>query len=1092
MGIQGLLPFLKEASEPIHIRKYKGYTLGIDTYCWIHRGAVACATQLAKGDPADHYVRYCLKYVNMLRALDIKPVMVFDGRNLPAKAAVEDSRRERRETYSRKGRQFLREGKASEARDCFVKCINVTPEMALDVMKAVRSFGVDCIVAPYEADAQLAYLEKHGFVQAVITEDSDLIAFGCKKVIVKLDLAGNCMEVDSSRLNIAMKIGEKFTPEKFRYMCIIAGCDYLASLPGIGIGKARKLFQLTVNPDIKQVIKRMATTLKMKSTTVTPEYMEGFQQANNTFLYQLAYDPNKKKLQPLTPYPPEVGPSMLTYAGKYVDENKAYQMALGNINFNTMERMADFDPMVNKHHDKKTPRYLLSIWHKDYQPGPGLGCLDQDHIERERTKGKEITVEVKQRLIQKKRQREEEEVQGPSDDQLSSMYTNNTIITKGQSDENQWLECQRVIPETPDKDVIEELKPAKRNRFATKLTSKKRANIVNSGEVVISRFFQPKKLDVSGENKQQIPGDSKIKLEERENQRIMNTSGLLEGIVDIEMEQQRQFKTENDGDDEATENSEDVIAIESKESICGSRSKHTHVSKSIDALQRFQRSSSAPVLTKTERNLSSNSLSTSVKPKTLPASQQSEDIPDSQKSIIEIESSQDSVCSVRSVDTCSQSSSLSSSQRQGTPRPRGAFSWSKKKELQGKKSLKDSKQTTLGSLSNFIFKPTLQKKPMPKQAVVGVQDGLPESNSLSKRDSYERPSSPVSQDSSSQLLSLSRSSSIPGSMDMARLGEDITFMDSQSSNMTESQDTSSIDLTSDATSQLIELSIPPLPRLPFQIDVNAEEESKGERMEEIRRTGLSRKRKKIPSFDQSPTKVTSEVSSPDTDDVSLPSSTASSPSPPPASASLNTAKVIAMETASQSKDSNHNDAVSGGLGLGTGDGPRSSGHSRGGETEVSSGVVGKKGVVMQEEEWENTPPGRGGVSPYKRHRNRSLSGRRHQGSEAGFIREANQQNAIISEPKKQSAFLGKCKASGLSKKRRLSGKGKPEATPKGQTSLLAFMAKPKTTNPLISQKGVSPLSPNRANIHADLTPETDGSLLSRQGRALATKRHIFE
>ena len=40
------------------------------------------------------YVRYCLKYVNMLRSLGIKPVLVFDGRNLPAKASVEESRRE--------------------------------------------------------------------------------------------------------------------------------------------------------------------------------------------------------------------------------------------------------------------------------------------------------------------------------------------------------------------------------------------------------------------------------------------------------------------------------------------------------------------------------------------------------------------------------------------------------------------------------------------------------------------------------------------------------------------------------------------------------------------------------------------------------------------------------------------------------------------------------------------------------------------------------------------------------------------------------------------------------------------------------------
>lgn len=45
-----------------------------------------------------------------------------------------------------------------------------------------RARGVDCIVAPYEADAQLAYLTQSGLAQGVITEDSDLLAFGCKKV----------------------------------------------------------------------------------------------------------------------------------------------------------------------------------------------------------------------------------------------------------------------------------------------------------------------------------------------------------------------------------------------------------------------------------------------------------------------------------------------------------------------------------------------------------------------------------------------------------------------------------------------------------------------------------------------------------------------------------------------------------------------------------------------------------------------------------------------------------------------------------------------------------------------------------------------
>ena len=41
---------------------------------------------------------------------------------------------------------------------------------------------MDCIVAPYEADAQLAYLMKAGIAQAIISEDSDLLVYGCKRV----------------------------------------------------------------------------------------------------------------------------------------------------------------------------------------------------------------------------------------------------------------------------------------------------------------------------------------------------------------------------------------------------------------------------------------------------------------------------------------------------------------------------------------------------------------------------------------------------------------------------------------------------------------------------------------------------------------------------------------------------------------------------------------------------------------------------------------------------------------------------------------------------------------------------------------------
>jgi exonuclease-1 len=47
--------------------------------------------------------------------------------------------------------------------------------------------GIKFIIAPYEADAQLAYLSRHGIVDIIITEDSDLLAFGAKKILYKLD-----------------------------------------------------------------------------------------------------------------------------------------------------------------------------------------------------------------------------------------------------------------------------------------------------------------------------------------------------------------------------------------------------------------------------------------------------------------------------------------------------------------------------------------------------------------------------------------------------------------------------------------------------------------------------------------------------------------------------------------------------------------------------------------------------------------------------------------------------------------------------------------------------------------------------------------
>jgi len=61
----------------------------------------------------------------------------------------------------------------------------------------------------------------------------------------------------------------------------------------------------------------MPSLLKMPALQVTPDYVDAFFRANNSFLYQLVFDPVHRKLVPLNPYPDDVNPAELRYAGPY-------------------------------------------------------------------------------------------------------------------------------------------------------------------------------------------------------------------------------------------------------------------------------------------------------------------------------------------------------------------------------------------------------------------------------------------------------------------------------------------------------------------------------------------------------------------------------------------------------------------------------------------------------------------------------------------------------------------------------------------------------------------------------------------------------
>eukprot|EP00877_Chromochloris_zofingiensis_P012929 jgi/Chrzof1/7890/Cz02g40050.t1 len=241
MGINGLLPALKSIVKQTHVREYKGKKVAVDAYSWLHKGAYCCSRELCEGVWTDKFVHFFLTRIDMLRSHGVEPIIIFDGGRLPIKAQEEDSRRRSRREAREKAAVHIQSGNFSAALDCYQRAVDVTPAMAKQVIEALKERSVDFIVAPYEADAQMAYLARRGDVHAVITEDSDLLAYACPRVLFKLDKMGMGEQVimeDLMHCQGFSMLG--FSHDTFLQMCILAGCDFLPSLPGIGMKKAHQ------------------------------------------------------------------------------------------------------------------------------------------------------------------------------------------------------------------------------------------------------------------------------------------------------------------------------------------------------------------------------------------------------------------------------------------------------------------------------------------------------------------------------------------------------------------------------------------------------------------------------------------------------------------------------------------------------------------------------------------------------------------------------------------------------------------------------------------------------------------------------------
>ena len=136
--------------------EFANQTVVVDGSAWLHRGAFACARELATGVETTRHLDFCVHMTKMLLHYKVTPIFVLDGMSLPAKQKTNEERNKSRDANRELGLEALRRNDVFAAEKYFQKAIHVTSIMGRDLKRRLwNELRVACITAPYEGDSSL-------------------------------------------------------------------------------------------------------------------------------------------------------------------------------------------------------------------------------------------------------------------------------------------------------------------------------------------------------------------------------------------------------------------------------------------------------------------------------------------------------------------------------------------------------------------------------------------------------------------------------------------------------------------------------------------------------------------------------------------------------------------------------------------------------------------------------------------------------------------------------------------------------------------------------------------------------------------------
>lgn len=236
MGVKNLLPLLRDLCPSIvtevGITTLSGKTIGIDASTWLYQ--LVCAGK--RGGSVDDDIimlKGIYNRVVFLLKYSITPLFVFDGKPPSIKNRVLQERKKIKDNARLRLDNGDYEDEAGRAKLEQRMCSITTQQVSL-CKKLLEHMGVPYVQAPEEADSQCAYMFQAGILDYVISEDSDVVVFGCDRVIRSFKASSVWLEVLDMTTFYA---STGLTRHDLVDATLLLGCDYF---PGVrGMGKAR-------------------------------------------------------------------------------------------------------------------------------------------------------------------------------------------------------------------------------------------------------------------------------------------------------------------------------------------------------------------------------------------------------------------------------------------------------------------------------------------------------------------------------------------------------------------------------------------------------------------------------------------------------------------------------------------------------------------------------------------------------------------------------------------------------------------------------------------------------------------------------------